>query len=101
MHHPLPFMKASANLGAAPKLPKEAPDLEEAIEEEDDGAAAEPEVKAEEDELDIKGDKYIKQPKPKKATKKSAKAAAGDDDDGKAPARGKAKGAASKGRGKK
>ncbi|KEY70087.1 hypothetical protein S7711_09085 [Stachybotrys chartarum IBT 7711] len=79
MNHPIPFMKAS-NVLAPKKMAKEVPDLEEAIEEEDDGEAVEaPDV--DDDELDLKKDKYIKQPKPKpkKITKKKTKGA--DDDD--------------------
>jgi replication factor C subunit 1 len=91
MSHPVPFIKAS-NVLAPKKQTKEAPDLEEAIEEEDDGQAAEaPDV--DEDETDLKKDKYIKQPK-KKPAKKAAKAAADDDDEkpkGKAKAKGRAK----------
>ncbi|KAF4926485.1 Replication factor C subunit 1 [Colletotrichum viniferum] len=103
MSHPIPFMKSSNVM--APKAAKVAPDLEEAIEEEDDAAVAEPVEPAEDDELDLKGDKYIKQPKPKakRATKK-AKAEEDEDDDGDAkPKRGrpKAKTTAAKGKGKK
>lgn len=99
--HPIPFMKAS-NVGAAPKkATKDVPDLEEAIEEEDEGDALEAADVVEDDEDDIKGDKYIKQPKAK-AKKPAKKAKAADDDDGdeekpkakgraKAPAKGKAK----------
>ncbi|KAI1000714.1 Replication factor C subunit 1 [Podosphaera aphanis] len=67
--HPMPFMKAS-NIVAPSKTIKEVPDLEEAFEEEDDGEiVAEP--KQEDEEIDFKKDKYIKQPK-KPAAKKSA-----------------------------
>lgn len=100
--HPIPFMKAS-NVGAAPKkAAKDVPDLEEAIEEEDEGDVLEAADAVEEDEDDIKGDKYIKQPKAKaKKPAKKAKAADGDEDAdeekpkakgrAKAPAKGKAK----------
>ncbi|ETS79084.1 hypothetical protein PFICI_08937 [Pestalotiopsis fici W106-1] len=100
--HPIPFMKAS-NVGAAPKkAAKEVPDLEEAIEEEDEGDALEVADAVEDDEDDIKGDKYIKQPKAKaKKPAKKAKATDGDEDAdeekpkakgrAKAPAKGKAK----------
>ncbi|QUC23832.1 uncharacterized protein UV8b_08073 [Ustilaginoidea virens] len=97
MSHPVPFMKASSVV--APKKPvKEAPDLEEAIEEEeDDGDLAEV-PDAEDDEADLKKDKYIKQPK-KKAAKKATKTAADDDGETEKPkGRGKAK---TKGKGKK
>ncbi|KAK2589991.1 DNA replication factor C complex subunit Rfc1 [Conoideocrella luteorostrata] len=96
MNHPIPFMKAS-NVVAPKAQAKEAPDLEEAIEEEDETAVVEaPEV--DDDEIDFKKDKYIKQPK-KKPAKKAAKAATAgaddddDDDDGdeKPKGRGKAK----------
>ncbi|KAJ9141837.1 Replication factor C subunit 1 [Pleurostoma richardsiae] len=106
MSHPVPFMKASHVV--APKKPtKEMPDLEEAIEEEDDEILEPVEVEDDDDDLDLKKDKYIKLPKAKpvkKATKKAAKAAADDDADGDGTAaKGKAKGktAATKGRPKK
>jgi replication factor C subunit 1 len=80
----MPFMKAS-NVAAPAKVAKAAPDLEEAFEEEDDGAEV-VEVKDEDDaDIDFKKDKYIKQPKAKKAAtgKKTAskKKAAKDNDD--------------------
>ncbi|TPX13152.1 uncharacterized protein E0L32_006352 [Thyridium curvatum] len=103
MSHPVPFMKAS-NVAAPRKMAKEAPDLEEAIEEEDDADVLEP-VEVEDEDMDLKGDKYIKQPKAKakRATKKAAKAADDDDDDdGGAKPKGKGKGkAAGRGKGKK
>jgi replication factor C subunit 1 len=96
-------MKASSV--TAPKAaPKEVPDLEEAIEEDDNEALEAPEVD-EDEEIDLKKDKYIKQPKAKKPTKKPAKKKADDDDDDdeadkpKKAAKGKA--SAAKGRGKK
>ncbi|KAK7403568.1 DNA replication factor C complex subunit Rfc1 [Neonectria punicea] len=97
MSHPIPFMKASNVV--APKAPKkDAPDLEEAIEEEDEGDAVEaPEV--DEEELDLKKDKYIKQPKAKKAVKKS-KVAAADDDDEEKPKKGRAKAKATRAKAK-
>lgn len=91
MSHPVPFMKAS-NIMEPKKAAKEAPDLEEAIEEEDDAEVVEPEA-VDDDKLDLKGDKYIKQPKPKpkRATKK-AKADDEDEEDADAkPKKGKAK----------
>jgi replication factor C subunit 1 len=93
MSHPVPFMKAS-NVIAPKKQTKDAPDLEEAIEEEDDGQAAEV-PDEEEDEIDLKKDKYIKQPK-KKPAKKAAKATANDDGDDKPKGKGRAKGKAKK-----
>lgn len=99
MSHPLPFMRAS-NVAAPKKQTKDAPDLEEAIEEEDDAELVEaPEV--DENEIDFKKDKYIKQPKAKKPTKKAAKAAADDDEEEKPKGRGKAKATGAKGKGKK
>ncbi|KAH8811844.1 replication factor RFC1 C terminal domain-containing protein [Xylogone sp. PMI_703] len=82
--HPLPFMKAS-HVVAPKKMAKEKPDLEEAIDEDDDDDDAEvldaAEVEDEEssEEIDLKKDKYIKQPKAKKPAAK--KRAAKDDDD--------------------
>ncbi|KAG9236408.1 putative replication factor C subunit 1 [Amylocarpus encephaloides] len=86
--HPMPFMKAS-NVMAPPvaKSKSEKPDLEEALDGEDDvEVPADPEPKAEEDILEdeLKRDKFIKQPKAKKAAARKApkkKAAKNDDDD--------------------
>lgn len=90
--HPLPFMKASSVV--APKAAKKVkPDLEDAIDESDGGEEllAENEVKEDEEEdTDLKKDKYIKAPKKKPAAKAAAKGAtkgkkkgkkAADDDD--------------------
>lgn len=102
--HPVPFMKASSITAPVKLAAKEAPDLEEAIEEDDDGQAAEPVEAADDDEIDFKKDKYIKQPKKKAAPKKSAKAKGdGNDEDEAAPkkGRGKAKAATTKAKGKK
>ncbi|KAK3387629.1 replication factor RFC1 C terminal domain-containing protein [Podospora didyma] len=81
--HPVPFMKAS-NVVAPKVRSKDVPDLEEAIEEEDEGDALEA-VEVDEEELDLKTDKYIKQPKAKPAkkaaAKKTAKVVDDDDDD--------------------
>lgn len=103
MAHPVPFMKAS-NVVAPKKTAKEMPDLEDAIEADDDEAeVVEP---VEDDEVDLKKDKYIKQPKAK--PKKAAKKKAADEDDGEGdeaavkPAKGRGKGkAAAKSKGKK
>lgn len=71
---------------------KDMPDLEEAIEEEDDGDVVEA-AEVEEDELDLTKDKYIKQPRAKKATtKKAAKAVVDDEDEDDVKAKPKAKG---------
>jgi len=76
--HPLPFMKAS-NVIAPAKQAKVAPDLEEAIEEEDDGEVISEPKEEEEEDIDLKKDKYIKQPKVKKsANSKISKKAAKD-----------------------
>jgi replication factor C subunit 1 len=96
-------MKASS-VAAPKKLGKEMPDLEEAIEEEDENDVAEV-VDDEEEELDIGKDKYIKQPKAKGGKKTAAKKAAkGDEDedeeDGGKSSKGKGKAAATKGRGR-
>jgi replication factor C subunit 1 len=95
-------MKASSVVAAPKKADKDMPDLEEAIEEEDEGDVAEP-ASVDEEELNLKTDKYIKQPKAKakKPAKKAAKAADEDEDDedvGKA-SKAKAK-AATRGKGK-
>ncbi|KAF3933432.1 hypothetical protein ABW19_dt0210159 [Dactylella cylindrospora] len=105
--HPMPFMKASNVLVPKGKAAKrDQPDLEEAIEEDDDELEMIEEAEGaveEEDELDLTKDKYVKQPKKKKvaAPKGKGKAKAVDDDDdddddfgkgkgkGKAPAKGK------------
>lgn len=86
MSHPVPFMKAGSTV-APKKQARDAPDLEEAIEEEDDGQGAEV-VEVDEDEIDFKKDKYIKKPKAKKAAKKAAK---GEDDEEKPKAKAKPK----------
>src|SRR5436190_17670935 len=59
--HPLPFMKASSVV-APKKLPKVKPDLEDAIDDSDDGEEILGEDEAKEDEseeLDLKKDKYV------------------------------------------
>lgn len=107
--HPLPFMKAS-NVIQPKKAAKEKPDIEEALEESDEGEVVEEatEEKPDAEDNDLSKDKYVKQPKKKKAPgaakgKGKAGAKKGDageddddegDDDGeekprKAPAKGK------------
>jgi replication factor C subunit 1 len=81
--HPLPFMKAS-QVFAPKKQVKERPDLEEAIEESDEGEAPEAALKEEEEDNDLSKDKYIKAPKKKPAPKaasggKGKKRAGGSD----------------------
>ncbi|KAJ4271671.1 DNA replication factor C complex subunit Rfc1 [Fusarium torreyae] len=108
MSHPIPFMKAS-NVVAPKAQPKEVPDLEEAVEDDDAAEVVEaPEADEDDDEIDFKKDKYIKKPKAKKATTKKASkaaaaAAADEDDDEDKPKRGRAKpkAAGTKGKGKK
>ncbi|OKL61685.1 hypothetical protein UA08_02990 [Talaromyces atroroseus] len=84
--HPLPFMKAS-NVTAPKKGPKEKPDIEDAIEASDEGEVLEDAKEEDDEELDLKKDKYVKVPKSKggagkgTATKsKKTKGKNGDDD---------------------
>ncbi|KAK4152747.1 replication factor RFC1 C terminal domain-containing protein [Chaetomidium leptoderma] len=101
--HPIPFMK-STNVVAPKKADKEMPDLEEAIEEEDENDVAEVADADEDEELNLKTDKYIKQPKAragKKTAKKTAKGADNDEDEDDVGKASKAKGkGATKGRGR-
>ncbi|KAK6597854.1 replication factor RFC1 C terminal domain-containing protein [Botrytis cinerea] len=77
--HPVPFMKAS-NVFQPAKVAAVKPDLEEAFEEEDDGEViAEP--VDDDEEADLKKDKYIKQPKKKPAKKPAKKKAKSNEDD--------------------
>lgn len=69
-NHPLPFMKSS-NVVAPAKISKEAPDLEEVFEQEDEKEPLVTEQK-DEAEIDLKKDKYIKVPKKKSAPAKKA-----------------------------
>lgn len=68
--HPLPFMKAS-DVVAPKKMPKEKPDIDDAIAESDEEEVVEEDAKEGEEgeELDLKKDKYVRQPK-KSAAKK-------------------------------
>lgn len=86
--HPLPFIKASS-VAVPKKMPKEKPDIEDAIEESDEGEVVEEEDPKEEEneELDLKKDKYVSLPKKSGAKKaggagkgKKAKKTAEDDD---------------------
>lgn len=85
--HPIPFMKASSVI--APKqVPREKPDIEEAIDESDEEEEildTETREEDESEELDLKKDKYVKIPKKssKAATKgkKAAKVKKGGDQD--------------------
>ncbi|KAI1132531.1 replication factor RFC1 C terminal domain-containing protein [Nemania abortiva] len=102
MTHPVPFMKASAVVGSK-KIAKDKPDLEEAIDDEDDMEAPEAAEVVEEEDDDITKDKYIKKPKAKgakKGSKKAPKAEIDDDGDDKPKGRGRKAGTA-KGKSKK
>lgn len=84
--HPVPFMKASSVI--APKnVPKEKPDIEDALEESDDAEVLEDDTKEDEgEELDLKKDKYVRVPKKSakggsSKAKGSKKAKKADDDD--------------------
>lgn len=89
--HPLPFIKGS-EVVAPNKMPKEKPDIEDAIGESDeDDVAVEDDSKEadeEEDVLDLKKDKYVSAPKKQGALKagskgkgkKAVKDATADDD---------------------
>ncbi|KAK3675111.1 DNA replication factor C complex subunit Rfc1 [Recurvomyces mirabilis] len=105
--HPLPFIKASQIMAPKRAPAKERPDLEEALEESEEEAMDAAEAVADDEEdVDLSKDKYVKQPKKRKAaTSGGAKAGAskkrktkGDEDEEEAedekPAKGKAKGKA-------
>lgn len=69
--HPLPFIKASS-VAVPKKMPKERPDIEEALDESDEEEVLDDDSKEnDEEELDLKKDKYVRLPK------KSAKGGAG------------------------
>ncbi|KAJ4307176.1 DNA replication factor C complex subunit Rfc1 [Collariella sp. IMI 366227] len=70
--HPVPFMKASSVV-APKKLGKEMPDLEEAIEEEDENDVAEVAEVDDEEDVDLSKDKYIRQPKAKGTAKREGR----------------------------
>jgi DNA repair exonuclease SbcCD nuclease subunit len=65
-------MKASSVTAPKGKQAKEKPDLEEAIDESDDGELVE-EVKDEEEDVDLSKDKYVKQPKKKAAPRREGR----------------------------
>jgi replication factor C subunit 1 len=74
--HPLPYMKAS-NVVAPKNVPKEKPDIEDAIDESDDEALIdETKDEDENDEIDLKKDKLIRMPKKSKAKTSTAKGTA-------------------------
>ena len=112
LSHPLPFIKTGA-VAAPAKSTKEKPDLEEAIEESDDEALIDPAAEEpEEEELDLKKDKYVQAPKKRKAPakkggkgKKAKDEEKDDDEDDEEdeeppPKRQKGKGRPAKGKGK-
>ncbi|CDM37144.1 hypothetical protein DTO013E5_9458 [Penicillium roqueforti] len=76
--HPMPFMKASNVV--APKVgKKDKPDIEDALEASDEEEVVE-EIKDEDEELDLKKDKYVSLPKKKKAPAKGKKTKKTDGD---------------------
>lgn len=101
MSHPLPFIKAS-EVQQPKAVKKEKPDIEEALDESDEGEVL-PDADDAPDEDDgeaaLKKDKYVQAPKKKKAAPKKGKATAKEEeDDAAAPSKNKAKG---KGKAKK
>ena len=108
--HPLPFMKASQVVAPKRGAAKEKPDLEEALEESADEAVDEADAAGEEEDGDLSKDKYVKQPKKRKAAataggarkasgSKKRKAGKDEDDDEEVqekPKKGKGKGRAKK-----
>lgn len=102
MSHPLPFMKASNVLGLAKAKSKDMPDLEEAIEEDDDAEVLEAPEEVD-DEADLQADKYIKQPKAKSKKAVSKKTKGEDDEnagDGGKTTKAKTKAPATRGKGR-
>lgn len=73
--HPLPFMKAS-NVVAPKQVPKVKPDIEDALDDSDEGeeVLGAEETKEDESDLDLKKDKYVRAPKKKAASKKAGAA---------------------------
>ncbi|KAI0541613.1 replication factor RFC1 C terminal domain-containing protein [Xylaria digitata] len=103
MSHPIPFMKASAVVGSK-KVTKDKPDLEEAMDDEDDADALEAAEAVDDEDEDITKDKYIKKPKAKAAKrgpKKAANAGADDDEDDDKPKSKGRKAGGAKGKSKK
>lgn len=69
--HPMPFVKATATLSTAKGGAKrDKPDLEEAVDESEAEEVVDDANDDEDDEIDLKKDKYIKAPKKKTATTK-------------------------------
>lgn len=86
--HPMPFVKASHVLGTAKGgVKKDKPDLEEAVDESEVEEIIDDANEDEDDEIDLKKDKYIKAPKKKaaaakgKGTSKSKRKKDVDDDE--------------------
>lgn len=77
--HPMPFMKAS-NVVAPKQAKKEKPDIEDALEGSDEEEVVEEIKNEDEEELDLKKDKYVSLPKKKKAPAKGKKTKKADDD---------------------
>ncbi|QQK45181.1 DNA replication factor C subunit Rfc1, putative [Penicillium digitatum] len=77
--HPMPFIKAS-NVVAPKQAKKERPDIEDAIEASDEEEVVEEIKNEDEEELDLKKDKYVSLPKKKKAPAKGKKTKKADDD---------------------
>jgi len=80
--HPMPFMKASSvvGVGKAGGVRHEKPDLEEAVDESDEEDImldVEAVEDAEDEELDLKKDKYVKVPKKRAVSKTGASKAKG------------------------
>lgn len=91
-------MKASTVVAPKGRSKADKPDLEEAMEDSDAGEVLDDADKAEDEDVDLSKDKYIKAPKKKAAPKKTAakkKKAADDDDDDEKPKK-KGKGRAKK-----
>ncbi|KAE8147133.1 hypothetical protein BDV25DRAFT_132332 [Aspergillus avenaceus] len=82
--HPLPFMKASS-VAVPKKMPKEKPDIEDAIDESDEDIIEEDSKENDEsEELDLKKDKYVRLPKKsaqKGGASKGKKTKKANDDD--------------------
>ncbi|KAL4893074.1 hypothetical protein BDV59DRAFT_202058 [Aspergillus ambiguus] len=97
--HPLPFMKASSVV-APKKMPKEKPDIEEAIDESDEEEVLEDDSKDndEGEELDLKKDKYVRVPKKTQKGGRGKKAKQTDNDDASADEKPKKKGRKPKGK---
>ncbi len=106
-NHPMPFVKATAMVGAARTgggaAKREKPDLEEAIEDSDAEGGADVKEEDDEEDMDLSKDKYVKVPKKKAAAKgagKKRKGAADEEDEASEDEKPKKKGGGKKGKGK-